>query len=270
VRGRRAPVAAAVGIAAGALVWLAAWVLDCDSRVAVAWAERLSIHERHDAARALVGTVLAFEPACTEALSVSAQVHYRTARYAEAADDLVRVAAAEPDRCGAHRLLGNARMFLAEHEAAAEAFEDADACRPGSVVVRNLLGLAYYKVGRLEEARAVYDRITAEHPEYIWGWINVALVHARLGDPELAAAAAARAIALDADHPVAHYAAGAVRCVRGEADACLAGVRAALERGYRTWYYIDRDPDLDRNRERQRTQDMQARYKAERAARQAA
>lgn len=236
--------ALAVGLGAIAALCVL-WVLDCGGP-GPRWARRLAARDLDWAARPLARALAAAEPECFAAREAEAALAYR-ARDFEAAEPAARRALAlRPDDPDTLHMLGNIYLFLVRYPEAADAFGrevelvGEERALPG---VLNLYGLASYKAGRLEAARAALERVTRERPDYFWSWLNLSLVYAREGLAEDAERTLARAREVDPSAGVTSYAAGAMACMRGDAEACFAGVREAVRRGYRSWHFIEKDPD---------------------------
>ena len=90
-------------------------------------------------------------------------------------------------------LRGRALEALGEPETATAAWEALRTAAPRSVEAPLALGRRHLTGGRLEEARAAFERVVDLLPTSAAGWSFLAQVRRRLADPEGAATAAARA-----------------------------------------------------------------------------
>jgi hypothetical protein len=107
-----------------------------------------------------------------------------------------------------HRRLEDARIAL----------ERAYQISPESPRTQNLLGLVYFKLGLLEAARALYDRLVIDHPVEAPLWVNLGLVLLRQGRLREAERALRRAIQLQPGHTRAHAYLGLVLYRRGDLE----------------------------------------------------
>lgn len=79
---------------------------------------------------------------------------------------------------------------------AIDALENAWRLSPGNHQIRSNLASAYAETGRFNEALPLLEKLVIDYPNYVNGWFNLALVHARMGEIEKATAALNRAAAL--------------------------------------------------------------------------
>jgi tetratricopeptide (TPR) repeat protein len=163
---------------------------------------------------------------------------------ASAADDRTTeaVAGKADEKAGATEAI---RALLDRGEAA-EALVRADraiAADPRDVPVIFLRGVALMDLGRDAEALAHFERMTQDYPELPDPWNNIALLHVRAGQLELALPALERALRNDPSHRTARANLGLVHLMlaarawetvaaTGPVDALLKrrleGVRALL------------------------------------------
>lgn len=95
------------------------------------------------------------------------------------------------------------------------ALERAFALRPDSSRAQNLLGLAYFKLGLLEAAKAIYDRLVREFPSEASLLVNLGLVLLRQGRLSESESAFREALARNPGHVRAHCYLGLVLYRRG-------------------------------------------------------
>ena len=99
--------------------------------------------------------------------------------------------------------------------------EEALARSPDEPRAKNLLGLAYFKLGRLRESGRLYDELTRRFPKEPSLFVNLGLVRLREGDLEAAERALRTALERAPEHRRAHCYLGLVLYRRGD----LAGAR---------------------------------------------
>jgi hypothetical protein len=101
-------------------------------------------------------------------------------------------------------------------ESARSALEKAYIIDPHDPKVRNLLGLAYFKLGLLEAAKAIYDGLVEDYPDEAPLHVNLGLVLLRQGRLEEAEASLGTALGLQPNHSRAHCYLGLVLYRRGD------------------------------------------------------
>ena len=92
-----------------------------------------------------------------------------------------------------------------QFSAMAEKAETLSGQFPDSFMVWSLLGAAYKGLGKLEEARIAFERVTFLNPGYADGFNNLAVVLQEQGDVFNAAKAYQKAILINPDYCEAHY-----------------------------------------------------------------
>jgi hypothetical protein len=101
-------------------------------------------------------------------------------------------------------------------ESARSALEKAYTIDPRDPKVRNLLGLAYFKLGLLEAAKAIYDGLVSDYPDEAPLHVNLGLVLLRQGRLQEAETSLERALRLQPNHSRAHCYLGLVLYRRGD------------------------------------------------------
>jgi uncharacterized protein (AIM24 family) len=101
-------------------------------------------------------------------------------------------------------------------EIARTALEQAYTIDPRDPKVRNLLGLAYFKLGLLEAAKAIYDGLVLDYPDEAPLHVNLGLVLLRQGRLDEAETALSKALRLAPNHSRAHCYLGLVLYRRGD------------------------------------------------------
>ena len=97
--------------------------------------------------------------------------------------------ALEPDHGPAYFGIGQILGLEERLEAALRAFAAAARLRPRHARTQHELGTAYYKTGRIREARIQYLRALKLNSNYLAGYRNLAIVESMLGNATAAEAA---------------------------------------------------------------------------------
>lgn len=129
-----------------------------------------------------------------------------------------------------HYALGNARAQQEDYQGAARAYQDALALDDGHVDARANLAVAYYNLGRHEEARRELEKVLERRPDdadlhYNLGGVLMALGELRRAEEELL-----RAQALDPDLAQVYLGLGALYLEEGRPQEAREALRAYLER----------------------------------------
>ena len=111
---------------------------------------------------------------------------------------------------------GKDALDAGQMDAARDALERAYELNPESAKVQNFLGMTYFKLGLLEAAKTVYDRLIAEHDAEGPLFVNLGLVLLRQGRLVEAEDALRRALDLSPGHVRAHCYLGLVQYRRGD------------------------------------------------------
>jgi tetratricopeptide (TPR) repeat protein len=90
-----------------------------------------------------------------------------------------------------------------------------------------LAGLAQQRLGRLDEARQLQQRLVQQTPADVAAWVNLAATEAALGLHAQALQHLERALQLDAAQPAIHFNRGHVLMQMGDAAAALESFRRA-------------------------------------------
>lgn len=97
-------------------------------------------------------------------------------RYREGIELLERVTAEAPDVTAAHIDLGIAYRKVGDLEQAEASLQQALALNPRHPVVHNELGMLYRKSGRFDEARASYEQALSLQPAFHYARRNLAIL----------------------------------------------------------------------------------------------
>lgn len=159
-------------------------------------------------------------------------------RGVEAERTLVRAAANDGSSRSLVRL-GMLRFRMGRYTQAVDALERAGRTSPDDPRIAHEWARALQRAGRIEEARALLERVTAAEPSRAASWAMLARVRQCAADAEGADAAAHRALEIDPKNLDALHTEAMLALVAGrseEAEAVLArivGIEATLERGPR-------------------------------------
>lgn len=226
---------------------------------------------------------LGMHPGSEAAHSALGWFLYGAGRYAEAAEQYEYVVALNPDNMHGYSNLGTAQMlggffaeaiatmnqaleidpqevtysnlglmyyYLGNLDAAIENHERAVAMAPKDYLARVNYGDALWVAGREEEALATYRqaRDLAEqalqiNPKDPFPLIDLAWIHAALGDSEEARARMERARPLAPEDPYTHYIDALIYLRAGNVDAAAAAFEGAIVRGY-SRQLLAADPQL--------------------------
>jgi tetratricopeptide (TPR) repeat protein len=223
--------------------------------------------------------------------------HLNAGRHAAAAASFRRITELQPDLAWGHQMLGTVQHVQGDLPAAIEsyrralalgpdalawsnlgaalysegrldeavrAFREAIALEPGAPANHRNLGDAYQRLGRSGEARRAWSeavrlceealRVDARSTETLG---QLAVYEAKLGRHASAEAHARQALDLAPGEADAHYRAAVVHALGARADAAVAALAQALERGYSRSVARD-DDDLTALRERSDFQSLVA------------
>ncbi len=124
---------------------------------------------------------------------------------------------------------GRRAWAAADYPRAANLLEAAAERGEASTYDRYLLGLAYWKAGRLEDAETTLVDVAWAADGFVRAPLNLARVRLDRGDVDGAAEAVDRALAIDPESPDALNVLGRVRLARGDHDGAAEAFRRAME-----------------------------------------
>ena len=143
------------------------------------------------------------------------------------------------ERANTHTNLGLLHYYLGQLEASVQHHEMAVAIEPGDYLARSNLGDALWIAGDRDAAQDAYDTalvlasdVFAVNPNDPFTMMDLAWLHAMLGDAGEARELMARASALAPDDPYTHYYDGLVRYRSGDSDGAIAALGVAVDSGY--------------------------------------
>ena len=155
----------------------------------------------------------------------------RAGEHSQAAQCYERVLAFAPACFDALQLLGLLKLQTGQPTLGIALLERAVAVDPGQICALNNLGNALEEAGRLRDAVDVYARALAVEPENVTVLTNLALTLLLVGEHRFAARCIERAIGKDSENPQLLVALGRLmQCTRRPKEAAMA-FRRALELG---------------------------------------
>jgi tetratricopeptide (TPR) repeat protein len=153
--------------------------------------------------------------------------YFNSRQFDKATAPLTRAVAADASVADARRMLALCWLNLDAYGKAADLLK-ADPRRETDPSLQYAYGLALVRMGRAEEAQAIFSALLAKHGES--PELNVVLgqAYAQQGDMEQAVAALKRAIAAKPDVADANTTLGIIYLKQGQLDAAEAALKAAL------------------------------------------
>ena len=179
---------------------------------------------RHQAERAL-GRALELDPTLAEAMASSAMLLMQYDYAWERAEALLqRAIEADPNCASAHDCYGNALAATGRHREATRQFDLALELDPLSYPIIGNAALCAHRAREFTKAAQYFERGISLNPELPMGHALRALTAMQMGQPDVALAAARRAVEIYPDHPADLFLAVplAASGARGEAFAMLA------------------------------------------------
>ncbi|HEX9186144.1 MAG TPA: tetratricopeptide repeat protein [Vicinamibacteria bacterium] len=151
---------------------------------------------------------------------------YANEQYELAEICLARAHALAPAEARWAYALGRTRVYLARYDGAIASLEEALRRDPGSLPARLMLAKALLEAGRVEESRALYQRVVDEHPDTAEAHYGLGRIAAARGDAKAAIDHLRKACALFPGFGAAHYA--LARAYRDSGDPAKAREELAL------------------------------------------
>jgi TolB-like protein/Flp pilus assembly protein TadD len=144
------------------------------------------------------------------------------------------------------------RLSQGQYEEAVKLFERSAALRPDDYQTYKFSAQALASLGRVEEAEAANrrtSRLIAQHldldPEDSRALIIGAASNASIGDVDLAAQYAERALKVDPDDPMLLYNVACTYGLLGKTEDCLDALESAVSKGWGDRAWLEHDSDLD-------------------------
>jgi len=181
---------------------------------------------RRDEALAAFRALLAKRPDFVSARTGAATVLLSQGRAAEAVGLLEAAPAAQTRSPDLLAKLGAARRDAGDVAAAAHAFEQARAAGNHNPELLNDLGVLYARLGRADEARAMFKALLTIDPNAGGTWYNLGLLDISQHQNAVAAEAFRHAVEADSSYADAWQALGAAVIVQNRAEAIAAWRRA--------------------------------------------
>jgi len=201
-----------------------------DSEVYVARALEALGRGDIERARADLSLALEFDPQSAPAFNALGLVAVARGDDERAREHFRRSITLDADLAEAHSNLGALEIKAGRPRYAIEPLRAALAIDPGYPTARHNLARALLRLGNAHGARAELLKLTSAAADDADAWAELALADLALGLYDEAAAAVERALALDAQHPVATRAAGDLARARGDFDRALALYAQAIDR----------------------------------------
>lgn len=164
------------------------------------YAEQLSRMGRHEEAVAEARRALELDPVSIFGNMLVAWILYFARRYLEAIAQAKRTLELDPDYATALRILGWACEETGSHDEAIRAHARASELTGGRPNFTAQLGRAYALAGRLAEARAILAALMETARESYVSALDFAIIHAALGEAEIALDWMERAYEERSDH----------------------------------------------------------------------
>jgi serine/threonine-protein kinase len=164
------------------------------------YAEHLSRMGRHDEAITEVRLVPKLDPGSVFSSMIVAWILFFARRYDEAVDEARRTLERDADYATAHRILGWAYEELGRHEEAIACHRRASELTGHLPNFEAQLGRPYALSGRREEALALLQRLAKDSEATYVSSLDIAIIHAALGDHPTALDWLERAYEERADH----------------------------------------------------------------------
>lgn len=178
-----------------------------------------------------VEQLLRSDPQNADARLERASIHYDEKRYPQALADAERVLEQAPKDSDAFFWRARARAALSQDEGAVADYTSVISLAPMSKAARFNRGLLYRKAGRLADAEADFSRAIALRPKDYDSWRYRGLVHLRQKRFSEAQADLEEAFRLAPDHVGTTLDLGVALYRRGDHQAAIAHLTAAIERG---------------------------------------
>ena len=224
---------------------------------------------RHAAAAAAFRRIIELQPDLAWGHEMLGTVYHIQGDLPAAIESYKRALDLGPDAV-AWSNLGAALYTEGRLDEAVRAFEQAIALEPLASANHRNLGDAWQRLGRPDAARRSWSeaaRLSRQalqvNPRSAETLGQLAACEAKLGDHASAESHARQALALAPDDPDAHYRAAVVHALGGKADAAVAALAEAFERGYSRSVARD-DDDLGTLRGRTDFQSLVAQPQAQR------
>jgi len=164
------------------------------------YAEQLSRMGRHDEAVAEAWKARELDPLSLASNMIVSWILYFARRYDESIEQGRRTVDLDPSFATAHRILGWSYEEVGSYDAAISAHRRASVLTEGQPNFEGQLGRAYALAGRDEEARQVLGRLIEASKEVYVSSLDIAIIHAALGQKERAFELLEQAYAERADH----------------------------------------------------------------------
>ncbi len=185
---------------------------------------------RLEQARSAYLQALAVRPAYDAAWNNLGLVHFDRGAWDEAEAAFRQALLIRSDYAAAWSNLGRTFAARDDYASAADALEQALRYNPGDRVDRLRLAAAWRRIGRVDDAVALYRRLLEDEPRYVSAWYNLGIALVAAGRDAEARDAYRRAIEIDPNHQNSLENLGYLEARLGDLDAALEHLLAALDR----------------------------------------
>lgn len=153
--------------------------------------------------------------------------HANAGQYDQALASFEKAVAADPNLIEAHEWVGHILILQGKYEDAVKRYQLIVARRPSTETKVNL-GLAYLRIGQIDQAIKTLENAVAVDSGNAAGWNNLSLAYLRAGRVAEARGAAEKALALKPGYAPAYVNLGNAQLRAGEAENAIASFGRAL------------------------------------------
>ncbi len=204
-----------------------------------------------DKAQELSFKALMYDGNLAEAYTAMGLSYFIWGRLEEARASSSKAIELDPDDFIAHWTLGRIQFSLGKHEEAAILFKKVIALKPAFYSAYVDIAQACEQLGRMEEVNAARDELRSRLPVYLLqnpddarARIILAVMLVEGGDREGALAEGTKALELSPNDPMMIYNCACLYARLGEPQRALEALNQAVAGGYKTFGWMEQDPDL--------------------------
>jgi tetratricopeptide (TPR) repeat protein len=204
-----------------------------------------------DKAQELSFKALMYDGNLAEAYTAMGLSYFIWGRLEEANASASKAIELAPDDFIAHWTLGRIQFSLGKHEEAAVLFKRVIALKPAFYSAYVDIAQACEQLGRMDEVNAARDELRSRLPVYLLqnpddarARIILAVMLVEGGDREGALAEGTKALELSPNDPMMIYNCACLYARLGEPQRALEALNQAVAGGYKTFGWMEQDPDL--------------------------